>query len=230
MIKRNLTTKIVTAVIVGSLLLPVNAKAHSPKVVRNPHKAAAKYKEFKKPDLQSFVDEKIITQEQADKIEAFLKKRAEEKRAELEKLKNMNKEERENYIKENYKTRPDIFGDLVSSKIITSEQARKIKEIISRRREGMLQEVLKNEVSKGTINQEQLDKINQFISKKKEDKKLLKEKFKAMSESERKAYWEANSKIKTDILTELVNSGIITEQQKEELSRVLPVHPHKHER
>ncbi|WP_163195670.1 DUF1682 domain-containing protein [Clostridium thermarum] len=228
--KRNLAVKIVTAVIVGTLLFPPTARAYSPNGAKPHHKASVKHKGFNKPDLQRFVDEKIITQEQAEKIEAFLKKRAEEKKAELEKIKNMSKEERENYIRENYKTRPDIFGDLVSSKIITSEQAQKIKEIISRHHGDILQEVLKNEVSKGTISQEQLDKINEFVKKKKEELKLEKEKIKAMSEAERKAYWQANYKNRTDILTELVNSGIITEQQKEELSKVLPIHPHKNER
>jgi Spy/CpxP family protein refolding chaperone len=224
MIKRNLATKIITAAIAGSLLFTSNAMASSPNTSKNTHKFSARHKVFKKPDLQSFVEEKIITQEQANKIEAFFEKRREENKAELDNLKKLSKEEREDYLKEHYKTRPDIFGDLVSSKIITQDQADKIKESISRRYDNKLQDVLKNEVSKGTIKQEQLDKINQFLVKKKEAKRLQRDKIKALPESERKAYWEAYRRNKTDLLSELVSEGIITEQQKEALSKVLPMH------
>ena len=223
MIKRYLPAKIITAVIAGSLLFSSSVLAYSPDTARAAHKFTARHKLFKGPDLQSFVDEKIITQEQAKKIETFLEKRKEEKKAELDKLKKLSKEEREDYLKEHYKTRPDIFGDLVSSKIITQDQANKIKESISRRMDDKLQAVLKNEVSKGTINQEQLDKINQFIVKKKEEIRLQREKIKALPDAERKAYWEATKETRTDFLTELVDEGIITEQQRDALSKSLPM-------
>lgn len=223
MIKKDLTVKIITAAITGSLLFSSNVFAYNPATAKASHKLTTKQSFFKGPDLQIFVDEKIITQEQAKKIEDFLEKRRAEKKAELDKLKKLNKEEREDYLKEHYKTRPDIFGDLVSSKIITQDQADKIKESISRRIDDKLQDVLKNEVSKGTIKQEQLDKINQFIMRKKDEKRQQREKLKSLPEAERKAYWEANKGNRTDFLTELVEEGIITEQQKEALSKSLPM-------
>lgn len=230
MIRKTLATKIITAAISGSLLLSTTVLAYNPDGAKNNHTIMTGHKGFRKPNLQSFVEEKIITQEQANKIEEFLKKRAVEKHSELEKLKDLSKEEREKYFKENYKSRPDIFGDLVSSKIITQDQANKIKESISRRRENKLQNVLKNEVSKGTISQEQLDKINKFIKDKKEAKRLEREKVSSLPENERKAYLESSGRHQTDLLTELVSAEIITEKQKESLSKVLPSHPNIHQK
>ena len=127
----------------------------------------------------------------------------------------MDEKQREHYLEQNYKKRPDIFGDLVSSKIITEEQANKIKEMMKRNRESKLQEVLKNEASKGTISSEQLAKINEFIEKKKEEKAKLQ----GMSPEQRKAYWAA--KEPKDLFTELKEAGIITEAQREALSKAI---------
>ncbi|SCN23333.1 hypothetical protein N3C_1253 [Clostridium sp. N3C] len=174
-----------------------------------------KPKHLTSAELQKFVEEKIITEEQANKIEEFLKKHEEEKKEEKEKFQKMDDKQRENYLEQNYKKRPDIFGDLVSSKIITEEQANRIKEMIQRNHENKLQEVLKKEISKGTITSEQLTKINEFLSKKKEEKAKLE----SMSPEERKAY--CASKKPKDLFTELKEAGIINESQKEALSKAL---------
>ena len=206
--KINLTTKIITATLLLSLSIPAFIFTQASSFVSETEECTLKNKPLTSPELQKFVEEKIITQEQADKIEEYLKKRLEEKKEEMDKLKKMDDKQRENYLEQNYKKRPDIFGDLVSSKIITKEQAAKIKEMMQRNRENKLQEVLKNEVSKGTIDSEQLSKINEFISKKKEEKAKLQ----GMSPEQRKAYWAG--KRPKDLFTELKEAGIINESQR----------------
>lgn len=213
--KINLSTRIMSMAVLLSLLIPtyIYPKASSFRV--ETEDCIIKPMHLTSPELQNLVKEKIITQEQADKIVEYLKKRQEEYKKEMDKLKEMDGKQRENYLDQNYKKRPDIFGDLVSSKIITEEQANKIKEIMQRNRENKLQEVLKNEVSKGTISSEQLTKINEFLSKKKEEKAKLQ----AMTPAQRKAYW-AGKKPK-DLFTELKEAGIINEAQREALSKEL---------
>ncbi|MDP4087866.1 MAG: hypothetical protein Q8930_01195 [Bacillota bacterium] len=175
-----------------------------------------------KDELQKFVDDKVITAEQAKKIEAFLQKKMEEKKAEHDKLKGMTEQEREKYIKENAGKRMDFFGELISSGIINKEQADKMKAELQNRREAKLQEILKMEVTKGTLKQEQLDKINEFLTKKKEERMNEHEKLKNMTEEERKHYISQHPKQKSDLLAELVSAGIISKEQGDALSRVLP--------
>jgi hypothetical protein len=50
-------------------------------------------------DYKKLVEDKIISQEQADKISAFIKQKHEEKKAERDKLKSMTKEEKSAYLK-----------------------------------------------------------------------------------------------------------------------------------
>jgi hypothetical protein len=213
--KLNLTAKILAAALFLSLLIPVSILPQASSLVSENEDYIIKHKYLTSPELQKFVEEKIITQEQADKIEEYLKKHLEEKKKEMDKLKKMDDKQRENYLEQNYKKRPDIFGDLVSSKIITEEQANKIKEMMRRNRENKLQEVLKNEMSKGTINSEQLTKINDFLEKKREEKANLRK----MSPEERKAY--RGAKKGKDLFTELKEAGIINEAQREALSKAI---------
>lgn len=207
--------KITVATLLLSLLLPAFVSPLASTIKPGCEDYFIKPKHLTSGELQKLVEEKIITQEQADKIKEYLKKRLEEKKEEMNKLKEMDEKQREHYLEQNYKKRPDIFGDLVSSKIITEEQANKIKEMMKRNRESKLQEVLKNEASKGTISSEQLAKINEFIEKKKEEKAKLQ----GMSPEQRKAYWAA--KEPKDLFTELKEAGIITEAQREALSKAI---------
>lgn len=184
-----------------------------------------------KNELQKFVDEKVITKDQAKKIEAFLEKRRSERKAEHEKLKSMTQAERDKYIQNNMNDRHDLFSELVSQGIINKDQAAKMKAELPKMKEARLQEILKGEVAKGTIKQEQLNKINEFMTKKKEERLNEHEKFRNMTEEEKKLYLYQHSKQKTDLLSELVASGIITKDQSDALSRVLPQlhkdHPRK---
>lgn len=227
--KTKIKEKIMAASLAGVLILSVGGTS-SAAAAENPQNTPAAstddvkgtFKMSLNSDLQKFVDDKIITKEQADKIEEYFKKKREEHKAEFEKIRSMTKEEREKYIQNNLKQKKDPFDELVSSRIITKEQAEKLKDGFSKQRSESLQDTLKAEVSKGTISQEQLNKINEFMAKKREEREAEYERLKKMNEEERKAYIAQHPKNKTDILTELVSSGIITKEQSDALSRVLP--------
>lgn len=80
-------------------------------------------------------------------------------------------------------------------------------------------------VTAGTITQGQEDKIVEFMNKKAEARKTEMEKIKAMTEEERKAYFEANKgKERTDIFKELVDAGILNQSQADAAKKVLPQH------
>ncbi len=227
--KTKIKEKIMAASLAGVLILSVGG-TDSTKAAENPQNTPVSsmddvkgtFKASLKSDLQKFVDDKIITKEQADKIEEYFKKRREEHKSEFEKIKAMTKEEREKYIQNNRKQKKDPFDELISSGIITKEQAEKLKDGLSKQRNERLQDTLKEEVSKGTISQEQLNKINEYMAKKREEKSEEYERMKKMNEAERKSYIAQHPKNKTDLLTELVSSGIITKEQSDALSRVLP--------
>jgi|GEM_PF-6001233 len=71
-------------------------------------------------------------------------------------------------------------------------------------------------VSGGIITQEQADAISAYFEQKQAEKKEEMEKVKSMTDEERKAYFESLKEQKTqkeDLLSELVNAGIITQEQ-----------------
>lgn len=230
--KFKISKKIIILSLTGAIILSIGGTANASAAAYNSSTAAValslseKDESDSKPgfknELQKFVDQKVITKDQAKKIEAFLEKKRLERKAEHDKLKGMTKEERDKYIQNNMKERNDLFNELVSQGIINKDQAAKMKKELHKIKEARFQEILKTEVSKGTIKQEQLNKINEFMAKKKEERLDEQEKFRNMTDEERKLYLYQHPKQKNDLLSELVASGIITKEQSDALSRVLP--------
>lgn len=78
-------------------------------------------------------------------------------------------------------------------------------------------------VSQGIIDQETADKIAAYQSSQAEERKAEMEKVKAMSESERQAYFESRKGTQhTDSFTEMINAGIITQAQADAIKAALP--------
>lgn len=172
-------------------------------------------------ELENLVSDKVITKDQASKIEAFVKERKEKRKAELDNLKKLSKEERQKYIKEHFVNKPDILEELVSNSIISKEQADVIRTRMEKKSRLRLHEVLSSEVAKGTITQEQSDKIAAFFDKKHEERKAKLANIRTMSESERKAYFQQHPRPKQTIMDELVTEGIITTKQKDALIKAI---------
>lgn len=69
-------------------------------------------------------------------------------------------------------------------------------------------------VKAGTISQEQADKITSYINKKEEERKAEMDKVKAMTEDQRKAYFESKKPLKkVDMFKDLVDQKVITQAQ-----------------
>lgn len=80
-------------------------------------------------------------------------------------------------------------------------------------------------VKDGTITQAQKDKVVEYMNKKDEARKAEMEKIKAMTEEERKAYFETNTaKVRIDLFKELVDAGILNQAQADAAKKLLPQH------
>ena len=81
--------------------------------------------------LPKLVKKKTITQDQADQIIAFFKEKDEQQKIETEKIKNMNRYERDRYFKDHQKERPDIIKDLMETVGLTKKQAKAVKGVLN---------------------------------------------------------------------------------------------------
>ena len=187
-----------------------------------------------KTKLDAFVKDGTITQAQENKIVEFMNKKDEARKAEMEKVKAMTEEERRAYFEANKATlKTDMFKELVAQGIINQTQADKIKTALPQGREykgGMKVKIdfttaFDSLVKDGTITQAQEDKIVEFMKKKDEARKAEMEKVKAMTEEERKAYFEAKkTEERPNLFKELVDAGILNQTQADAAKKVLPQH------
>jgi glutamyl-tRNA reductase len=163
-----------------------------------------------------------------------MNKKDEARKAEMEKVKAMTEEERKAYFEANKPTfKVDMFEELVAEGIINQTQADKIKAALPKggEHEGVMKAKIDfttafdSLVSAGTITQAQEDKIVEFMKQKAEARKAEMEKVKAMTEEERKAYFEANkAKERPDLFKELVDAGILNQAQADAAKKALPEH------
>lgn len=182
--------------------------------------------------FKSFVEDGTISQEQADEIKEFMKSRMEEKKTELDKIKDKIKEAKEAFLKQQPKDKEDKLNELVTAGIISQEQVNKIMEKMPQGDRKMMMKggnfeapvekitaSLSTLVEKGTINQETADKIKDFIAKKQEERKADFEKMKDMTKEERQALISKLPKEKTDLCNKMVTAGIITPEQADAIKQ-----------
>lgn len=199
-------------------------KHHNPK-----HRLSS---EEMKPYLDKLVVSKTISQEQENKILSYAQKRAEERKAEKEKLKNMSEAERKAYWEQNKSIgKHSFFQELVDQKVISEEQEKAIKDTLPSPKEIRKEKELKFKsnlselVKSGKITKDQENKINKFMKEKINEKEVEKEKLDKMNEAERKSYFEQNkSKENPDIIKELIEKKIITENEANLVREALPHH------
>ncbi|MBM7870458.1 glutamyl-tRNA reductase [Clostridium pascui] len=190
-----------------------------------------------KTQLESLVESGTITKEQSDKITEFINAQKEERKAEMEKVKNMTVEERKAYFESQKDTKKtDIFKTLVDNGVISQDQADKIKasfpqEKDSGKRFGYkikvnsegLKTTLDALVGSGGITQAKEDKIISFMNEKSETMKAEMEKVKNMTEDERKAYFESKKDTeRIDIFKELVDNGTLTQTEVDAIKAAMP--------
>jgi polyhydroxyalkanoate synthesis regulator phasin len=157
--------------------------------------------------FKSFVTDGTISQEQADKIDEYIKTKMEAKKAEFEQMKDKTKEEREAFFEQQKTEKQDMLDEIVKANIITQDQLDKIKAKMPQfgnrlpmgqqgNKLGMKggnfaapqerqQDLYRSAVEKGTITQEKADKIYEFMKQKTEEQKAKFEEMKNMTVEER---------------------------------------------
>lgn len=178
--------------------------------------------------LASLVNEGVLTQQKADSITNYLQKKAEERKAEFDKVKSMTQEERKNYMSQKKGERLNPFDAMVKDGVLTQSEADTIKSKLQEKRAAerkqKITEQLSSLVENKTITQDQVNKLIEKLQKKDEETKALHEKLKAMTPEERKTYMEQNKKDRKDILQELVDEGTITKDQADAMRKAMPMH------
>lgn len=190
-----------------------------------------------KTKFDSFVKAGTITQAQEDKIVEFVNAKNEERKVEMEKVKNMTKEQRKAYFETNKsKEKTNLFDELVSKGIINQSQADKLKASLPQKKglgKGMehgrklnaegLKTTLDTLVKSGKLTQAKEDKIINFMQDKDEARKAEMEKVKNMTEDERKAYFESQKDTKRiDMFKGLVDNGILTQTEVDAIKAAMP--------
>ena len=202
---------------------------------KGPCKVGTKGRNFKSI-LTEMVKDGTLTQSEVDKITALQKEKQESMKAEMDKIKNMTAEEKENYLNTKKVEHQDFLTELVSKGIITPAKAEAIKAKMEQKNQEMktarLNEVksqLGTLVKKGTIDQGQADKVIEYMNQMKEKVKIEKgsipqtekDKIKNMTEQERKAYFEKVRGEKGNFLKELVDNGTLTQEQANAVREII---------
>lgn len=182
--------------------------------------------------LTTAVENGSITQEKSDELTAYLEKKDAERKAEMENRKNMKPSDFKrdsNAVKSSTDATQKIekmngpFESAVTDGIITEEQAQAICDIMRASKEAEQKQAteaaLANLVAAGTITQEQSDKITSTLEQEKADRIAENEKIAAMSDTERKAYFEQNKPERVMPLASLVDDGTLTQEQADSVMK-----------
>ena len=208
----SLKTKVITALLTGGMLLfSVNSAFTASANTLNTNVKAPLTNECRQPKgnleatLKLGVSSNIITQAESDKILAY----------EGSKIKT--KDTKGNKTSE----KPDLFKELVTNKILTQAKADALKSTQEIQMETMRKQALETNLAKlvtdKTITTDQSGKIKAAMTKDEATKKADFEKTKAMTETERKAYMDANKVNHINPLKTLVDNGTITQAQADKV-------------
>lgn len=115
----------------GGVITKAQASAIKKALPARHHKGHGKSLEQINGELNKLVQSQTITKDQEDKIMDYLSKRKADRKAEIDKIKNMTEEERTEYFKTRPKENQDFFKELVDNKIIDENQAEAIKKAIT---------------------------------------------------------------------------------------------------
>jgi Tfp pilus assembly protein PilP len=174
--------------------------------------------------LKALVAEGTINQATADKMQAYLTEQENTMKAEMDKLQGMTAEQRKTYFESNKSElikKVDLFSAMVEKGILTQQQADAIRPVQQPRDMIFIQKhdwnlQLKDLVTGGTINQATADKMQAYLTEQENTMKAEMDKLQGMTAEQRKTYFESNKSElvkKVDILNDMVEKGILTQQQ-----------------
>lgn len=155
-----------------------------------------------------------ITQAKADELVTYLDTKDAERKAQME----ANKDKKPENFKKGDMAQGQ-FGSAVTDGIITTDQAKAINDILKAKQEAARSQATIAELAKivtaGTITQAQADKVISALNTEEAAKIAEQEKVAAMTDTERKAYFEANKTERVKPLASLeslVTDGTLTQE------------------
>jgi competence protein ComGC len=179
-------------------------------------------------DLATLVKDSVITSAESTAIQTKIDALNASRKAEMDKVKAMTKAERDAYFKANQTAKTgktDLLTTLVNENIISSDKADAIRTAMQAQRQQQQQtrltEGLSGLVTAGTITQTQSDAILAKFEAQQTTRQAEMDKVKAMTETEREAYFKANTPKKDSLLADLVTAGTITQAQADAVKTVI---------
>ncbi|HWQ43252.1 MAG TPA: hypothetical protein VN456_14620 [Desulfosporosinus sp.] len=197
-------------------------------------KAMATDSEQMQTILAALVTDGTLTQTDVDNITAFMVTQETERKAEQAKVALMTETERQAYHNQKATTstqpKPDRFSEMVTSGIITQEQADSITAKIEAQRLATRQAEQKTQldtlVANNTITVAQVDQILAYEVTEDAARKAEMDKVKAMTTDERAAYLETSQSTPKDPLAGLVDAGILTQDQADAVTKLMGAGKH----
>ncbi|WP_058486041.1 hypothetical protein [Defluviitalea phaphyphila] len=173
-------------------------------------------------NLSNLIEKGIITQEQATAWEAFVQEKEEERQAEIQSIQSMTEEERQAYLVENKEENKSLLEELVEAGIITEEQAEEIKLTMPQQKNQQgFRNIISLALEEGIITEDEATAWEAFNQEKEEERQAEIQSIQSMTEEEKRAYLEKNKEENKPLFEELVEEGIITEEQVEQIQELL---------
>ena len=182
-------------------------------------------------NLATLLKDGVITSAESTAIQTKIDALGASRKAEMDKVKLMTKAERDAYFKakqtnKNIKfEKTDLLTTLVNEKIISSEKADAIRTANQAQRQQQQQTRLTAGLStlidKGTITSAQSELILTKLQAQQTERQAQMDKVKTMTETERQAYFKANTPVKVNLLADLVTAGTITQTQADAVKTVI---------
>ncbi len=160
--------------------------------------------------FSSLVDDGVITQDQADALLDFMKEQtSQEKKASSE------------------KHQEGFLSAAVDQGVITQDEADAIQEQWQKDRDAKQEEIIDNQLSQlvddEIISQDESDAMKEFINEQREEQKAQMDQVKDMADEERKAFFEDNKDQRVNILDQMVDKGIITQDQADAMTKKIHI-------
>jgi hypothetical protein len=185
-------------------------------------------KEYLRNRLDKLVESKTITKEQEEKIIDHIEKKHKERKEEIEKLKSMNEQQRNEYFNQvKANTKGGFFQELIDEKVINEKQAEEIKKVMHKNHkhkfnEKKLKSKLDEHVKAGIISKNEEDKIIAYTKEKVKYRKAQGEKIKKMTPGERRVYFlQKELEPKKGFFKDLVDQGILSQEKADALKKAM---------
>ena len=182
--------------------------------------------------LENALEEGIITEDELEAIQAYREANRPDREDLADELDGLTRDEVKAYMEENYPRPEDPMAELVDEGIITQDQADALQAL---KPEGAGEGVrgfgsrgqrggndFSAAVEAGVLTQEEADAIIEYREANRPDMEALADELDGLSRDEVKAYMEENYPRPEDPMAELVEAGLIDEEQAEELEALKP--------